>query len=327
MSTPQEVRDHGWRQGCFLPVEALRELLEEQGKTGFQQGIIVSQDCDLLHGCFATEEWVEVLLLSAVTKTNGNFTQGKSSRCFHFAARDPQGAEACFECRPWNRVLMRRELLAQHPPSSELRLQSPELRTLIEWIAERYTRTAFPDGFVARTTQAQKKLAKTLKQTGNAVWRVLLQLMPERELAEGEEYEVNILCLVRPEHWSDPPMKANAQASLEKIRDALEEVDGLDVHGVDLQSTDETMISTLFSYRTWDVFNYLTHRDRLEGGQETETIIPPQSPSSSQHCLEEQQKAAANSNQNASSPSIPEGCCPKLGQWLIALGQRLSKGA
>lgn len=267
METPHAVRDNGWRQGCFLPPDALQLLIQGEERAGLTQGIIVSQDCDLLHCSFKKEPWAEILLVSELVKPDGNLVHGKSSKSFHFQAQK-NGEFVWFEAKSWNRVLLPRKDLANCSPFKDLALAPQVLRTLIQWIAERYTRSAFPDSFVERTKEAQKDLAKALNENGTAIWRILVQLTPERELAENEDYEINVLCLVRPEEWNDPKIKANAENAWKDITATLEKIKGVDVGTLEFGSTDEFVISELFNYQAWDVFNYLTHRDRLDGDED-----------------------------------------------------------
>jgi hypothetical protein len=64
------------------------------------------------------------------------------------------------------------------------------LHVLVDWIAKRYTRPAFPDAFNERRAGSAKKIGKELKKNGKLITGIFLFISPNEECAAGESYQV-----------------------------------------------------------------------------------------------------------------------------------------
>lgn len=260
------VRDLGWRQGSFLPPAEVRRLAEAHQALEATHAVILSQDCDLTHKELEVEPFAEILFLKQLERPNPGLVDGKSSRRLHVEA--DQGGESLFLlAQPWHRIQIPRKELAATAPDGTISLKSDKLRILIEWVAERYTRTAFPDAFVNRINAVDEKLKKLVKNHSSLFWRLLIRIEPSSELQESENYELMVTCVVHHRVWEDFEGQKNAKDVAGKLEAELKKCPGIELISFDVDTDAELPLSILADYRTWDIFNYLTHRERLNGVQ------------------------------------------------------------
>jgi hypothetical protein len=98
--------------------------------------LVVSQSCDLVHDCYASEPVAEAYLcepLAPDAQPNGNHTAGKNPRELHvsFAA---DGAAHWYRIHSNGRVLLPRHALAGVDPDPSLVVPDPSVRVLQRWI-------------------------------------------------------------------------------------------------------------------------------------------------------------------------------------------------
>ena len=265
MANGHTVKQLGWRQGTFLPPDEVRNLAKAQGLEDATHAVVLSQDCDVVHEDLKVEPYAEILFLLPVEKPDPGLKDGKSSRRFHLEATQ-NGQPLYFQTQPWHRIQIPRVRLAEIAPDNTIVMEPNVLRTLTEWVAERYTRTAFPDAFVTRINAVDKDLKKLLKKHSGLFWRLFVRVEPQTELNEGDDYELSLLCVVPHDVWDDEAEQKQAREIAEKLNKELtsKKCSGIKLVAFDVGSDDELPLSTLSYYRTWDIFNYLTHRDRLD---------------------------------------------------------------
>lgn len=269
MADGHTVKQLGWRQGTFLPHEEVCDLAKAEGLAGVTHAVVLSQDCDVVHEDLNVEPFAEILFLLPVEKANPGLKDGKSSRRFHLEATQ-NGQPLYFQAQPWHRIQIPRARLAEIAPDKTVVMEPGVLRTLIEWVAERYTRTAFPDAFVTRINAVDDELKKLLKKHGGLFWRLFVRVEPQTELNEGDDYELRLLCVVPHQVWDEPAKQKQAKEIAEKLKSELtsKKCGGIKLVDFGVDSDDGLPLSTLSYYRTWDIFNYLTHRDRLDGKED-----------------------------------------------------------
>lgn len=263
MAKGEQVRKNGWRQGAFLPSELVLRLGSELGCKEATHAVVISQDCDVTCDDLEVEPYAEILMLEPLDTINPGLVDGKSSRILHLEVLEGSDRR-CFQARPWSQRRIDREILASESPDSSCVIPLGSLRGLIQWVAERYTRAGFPDEFVKRIEAIDSKLKKLMKKEGKAFWRILVSLDSNEELKAGSDYGMDCVCAVWPEVWEDDSDREKAKAAADKLKKLLESCGGIELDEFEVNTTDELPLSYLQSYRTWDVFNYLTHRDLLE---------------------------------------------------------------
>lgn len=277
MATGQQVKNNGWRQGGFLSSDLALSLAAEHGCKDATHAVVISQDCDVTYGDLEIEPYVEILFLHPLDAINPGLQDGKSSRNLHLEAH--QGTEKrLFKAQPWNQARIRREILATAQPDASLSIQPGTLRGLIQWVADRYTRTGFPDEFVKRIEAIDEALKKLMKKEGLAFWRILIALDPLAEIGADKKYSVDCVCAVWPEIWENAAKQAKAIEAGKKLGELIKSCKGISLEkDVEVATTDEIPLSYLHQYRPWDVFNFLSHRDLLKGDA-APRVVPLHSP-------------------------------------------------
>lgn len=263
MATGQQVKDNGWRQGSFLPSSVALPLAAEHGCEDASHAVVISQDCDVTHPDLQAEPFVEILFLRTVGSVNPGLTDGKSSRFLHLEAMtesSPLGVSAL----AWDKARIGRGLLADVLPDLGISIPSGTLKGMIRWIADRYTRTGFPDEFVKRTKNIEKPLIKLMKNEGSAFGGILVALNSFDELSASEEYLMDCVCVVHPETWENLAARKKAITAGDTFEALIKDCHGIQLDRFEVNSSDEIPLSYLDQYRSWDVFNYLTHRDLLK---------------------------------------------------------------
>ena len=263
MATGQQVKDNGWRQGSFLPPDLALALITEHCCDDVTHAVVISQDCDVTHPCLQVEPFVEILFLQSVHTTNPGLMDGKSSRLLHLEAMQESGKQG-FCAQAWNKARINRTTLLAALPEPNISISSGTLRGMIRWIADRYTRTGFPDEFVMRTKGIEKFLTKLMKGDGSAFWRILVSLDPFDDLPADENYDMDCVCVVQPELWEDAATQKRALAAGDALKALIKKCPGIQIGECEVSTSDEIPLSYLHHYRPWDVFNYLTHRDLLK---------------------------------------------------------------
>lgn len=263
MATGQKVKDNGWRQGSFLPSSLALSLAAEHGCEDATHAVIISQDCDVTHPDLKAEPFVEIIFLQTLDAINLGLTDGKSSRFLHLEAMTESVARG-FSALAWNKARIGRELLVVAYPDPGIAIPSGTLKGMIRWIADRYTRTGFPDEFVKRTKSIEKPLIRLMKSEGSAFGRILVDLDSFNELPAKADYMMDCVCVVHPETWENPTARKEALAAGDILKALIKKCQGIQLDSFEVDSSDEIPLSYLDQYRSWDVFNYLTHRDLLK---------------------------------------------------------------
>lgn len=268
---PASIKGRGWRQWSFVGPTDMQAVLRgtslgagspELGKDA--RLLVVSQSCDLVHLCYASEPVAEVYLcepLAPDAQPNGNYTAGKNPRELHvpFAS---DGTEHWYRIHSNGRVLLPRHALAGIDPDPALAVPEPSVRVLQRWIVNRIVRTAFPDAFNHRTRKARCKLEDRLKKAGTHLLGLYVSLNSWDELGDDEVYEIDFVGLVA-EGLAEGERRALVKAFGE-IAAAYENSEGVSVLDYRVQDEEEASMSLLRTHRLFPL-DYLSLRDSPGG--------------------------------------------------------------
>lgn len=199
--------------------------------------VVVTQDCDIVHGETEEEPYVEFII--------GNFSKdkscknGKNPRKLHL-----ENADNILEFVIHNRFFVKKESLLSFEFSDVLFDLTKDNRKIIKkWLGNRYTRAAFPDEFNIRLSNAKVQKI-TEKEISSKVSHIFFEV-EDCELAEGEDYHLNVMVVV----------DINDESEKDKIEDAYLKVFG-DIQGIDsnlrVVSEDEVTLKDLHNYKRWD---------------------------------------------------------------------------
>jgi hypothetical protein len=218
---PQWTRETNWRQGHVLPHAAAQHfaLFNAAGPEATCV-VVISHDCDLANDSLAVEPEVEVIVGRVVANENGNYTWGKAPRTLHYDVMRNNAAVYVELVNTSKRAIPKSDLAA-FEPDPVFSIDGKALAVLRSWLGARYNRAAFPDAFVNRmqSTEADKKLAKALKDQGQLISFVYFDLDGGQnvERKDGDPYELNIVMVFVP---GDDPEAAADEA--DKVAESVE---------------------------------------------------------------------------------------------------------
>lgn len=187
-----------WRQGHVLTDEAARTLgLSHEGGLG-TAAVVISHDCDIAQS-EDREPRLEVIVGCFREKPDGNLTHAKNSRKVHLSFVGSAGA-LTVELEATRKASVAKSVLENSLPNANISLTSAEQNVLQRWLAIRYRRSAFPDGFDRRLENAglPEKLKKALRVTGRSVAAVFFDVdagAQVERLDPNDPYQLGIYLL------------------------------------------------------------------------------------------------------------------------------------
>lgn len=197
MSLGMNLDNAGWRQGSIVKIEDCQALEMEIPEGG--RLIVISQSCDITHAHIAEEPCVEVITATLIDKQEGNFTHNKNPRKLHLILQTGDG-EKCLQLLQLDKNRLQRTVLENLSPDTSVYFENREKNVMARWLAARYQRPAFPNGFnsaIGGVRRAKKrKERQAAKRISPIVSGIFLQVLPFRDLRDGETYKVNMLALV-----------------------------------------------------------------------------------------------------------------------------------
>src|SRR5690606_9882797 len=116
--------------------------------------------------------------------------RGKNPRQLHLHI-DGIGALEFF---PHERFFISRKLL-ETLLAQPIRIEGKALRNLINWVANRYTRSAFPDSFNERVRTINKKLQRLIEKHIESVLGLFIGIFPDEEVAKEQTYKIRVVLL------------------------------------------------------------------------------------------------------------------------------------
>lgn len=255
----ERLREDGWRQGIIVPASYLLEGLPDGSPaTEVDHAMVVSQSCDLVHHSLDNEPSALILVLKKIDSGSIDLMHGRSPRQLHFQSIDGPW----FEAWAWNQVVIPRDHLAGKAALKEIQLAPRTLRTVLDWLAKRFTRIAFPDGFNDSLKAKSGAIGKLLKKNHELFTEILLRVSPFEELEEGGSYELACYLLMAAEVHDDPARLAKAREVASKLEKHFED-SGIEVITCSPASEAELTVAELNELVRWD-YDHLTNRAATE---------------------------------------------------------------
>lgn len=272
-ANPEFIAQLGWRQGCILPVDMVRNL-QESSEKGLPRNIneldlliVVSHDCDVTNSSFEAEPDAEFILARCVpieTK-NASLFSGRNPRRFQFLVQ----SEQLYEISIHDRFLIPRQLLTHNAPDVERKLIKDLVKQICLWLSKRYFRAAFPDSFNNRIKKAQDKIRPKLQKTGQEITAIYISVSDE-ELESDQVYEIDIRATMQCEAYENIDLRRRAQEIIDLIGSKLNECEGIEVLDSSIVSEAEVSIDDLRILKRWD-YDYISY------GADTPDEIAPYS--------------------------------------------------
>jgi hypothetical protein len=253
---PQSIKDHGWRQGSVLPAEIAGRVatarFTDWGPA--DRAVLLSQDCDVVHGSYDVEPTVELIRAKVSSVEDALARYGRNPRKLQLES----GPGAVLNLSVHDRWSVPRSELESHPPEPTLFLEAESLHVLVEWIAKRYTRPAFPDAFNDRRAGATKRIEKELKKNGKLITGLFLAISPNEECAADESYQLALRVTAAKATLAAKSVETELLRTTKQIADALDACDGIEVVNHDLVSEAAFTLDDLQYFQRWD-WDYRSH--------------------------------------------------------------------
>lgn len=216
--------------------------------------MVVSQSCDLVHHDLGNEPSAVILLLKSVSSGKSEVMHGRNPRLLHFQAADG----SWFEAWAWNQIVIPRDHLAEKVAAAGMELAPKVLRGVLDWLAKRFTRIAFPDDFNDALKPKSNAIGKLLKKNHELFTEILLHVSPFDELGPDQHYELACYLLMAEEIHDEPTQLADACAVAVKLEKLFKDC-GIEVLACNPVSEKELTVAELNELVRWD-YDHLTNR-------------------------------------------------------------------
>lgn len=258
-----KIVKNGWKQGSCLIID--HQQILDKNNNPLKKGlyIIISQDCDVVNSSLDKEPFVEILFVTEITEVDGSLTNGKNPRILHFLGKNSDLAKH-LQLVIHEKYFLPREHLVTLIPEENISLESESLEILIRWLANRYTRTAFPDAFNLRVRNVVPKIKTILKQYGNNTYGLFVRLNTYKELDSGEIYKLFFYILFNPKHNENSSAIDEFDNCLEKISQQLSGLPGVEVIQSQRLSIDDISHFEYLKLKKWD-FDYISYAANGDG--------------------------------------------------------------
>lgn len=251
----KRLRDWGWRQGVIVPASLILEGFPDGSPaTDKDHAMVVSQSCDLVHYDLQNEPFAVVLLLKSIESGNPDFLHGKNPRCLHVQTTDGTWLEAW----AWNQVGIPRDHLADKQAWASFELAQKTLRNVLDWLAKRLTRIAFPDDFNQELKPKSNAIRELLKSNHALFSEVLLYITPFDDLEDDQRYQLACYLLMDTDVYEDSEQLKSARDVAAKLENLFTD-SGMEVAECSPVSEAALTVAELNELVHWD-FDYLTHR-------------------------------------------------------------------
>ncbi len=182
MGEAANIKTLGWQQGSVLPAEvviAIADHVAAQNVSpeGLEQAwvVVVSQDCDLVHGSYDAEPFVELVIGRPIAQVDAVKMHGRNPRLLHLVGHAGEDSvRLAFSVH--DKVRVSRDALSERGPCTLRSIDADDVDMIAGWLAKRYTRAAFPDAFNDRLIPAHKNIDKAIKKSGEFITGHLLGL-------------------------------------------------------------------------------------------------------------------------------------------------------
>jgi len=158
-----------------------------------------------------------------------------------------------------------RRLLADKAPGAAV-LVTHDVRILLEWLARRYFRSAFPDEFMRRLRPRLEKMRKLQEKAGNKLAGIWMRVLNNEELEPNVDYKIALVAVVASRNVAD--MEELAAFEREVYTPLVQSIAA--VKGIRL-TTSRCVTDTTFSLQDiraldeFDVDHDLQYRVRQDG--------------------------------------------------------------
>lgn len=274
MGDATDVKRLGWRQGAVFPPELVSAVAGEICRQCTEPEplnnawlVVVTQDCDLVHGSFEVEPFVELVIGRPVERADPVKMFGRNPRVLDLLGLAGED-RVPLRFNVHEKARVSRLALSDHAPCASHAIDEEDVDTITEWLAKRYTRAAFPDGFNERLIPAHKKIDKLLKKSGELITGIFLALSSWEELSEHDDYKVILRATARVQDLSHPDVEEDLASVVDAVAKTMGGCTGVAVIDAKLVSESSFTLDDMRMMQRWD-FDF-----RSRSGQPGGEIVP-----------------------------------------------------
>jgi hypothetical protein len=152
-----------------------------------------------VHAQLEAEPVVEVVGARRLDRPDPMLIEGRNPRKLHLllTATDSGALEVLGR----DRGTVARDRLSEFSPEGTLEVAA--LDELVEWLARRYKRPAFPDAVMARLSHVRRRIERLLRKFTDDFAGVYVALNTWAELRDDQTYELLVLLVVHEKTWYD----------------------------------------------------------------------------------------------------------------------------
>jgi hypothetical protein len=197
----------GWRQGLVIKQADTKRILKLIGLPPEDEIILIvaSQSCDIANNNIESDPYIELSLSRPIDKLQGNLTHNKNARTLHTSLRTHTETAAIeteqhIALKAYEKLLVLKEHFKNISPDQNILLSSESLEGYIAWLISRYARPALPTEFNRRlsTADPRDKLRDKAKKINPYLSGIYVEIYPDTEIEQDNNYHVNLLGLVSP---------------------------------------------------------------------------------------------------------------------------------
>lgn len=268
----------GWVQGTVLRRDdvaavcaAAVDLLPDPPVSEHDRLMVLTQDCDMVHGRLADEPWVEVVPIRPVF----DFKKNRDNPCLH--GRNPRrlvfkipGEEPeWWVMEAWNRFRFPRQNLLGRTPDPDRSLFTPQRKDLARWVSRRYTRAAFADEFNRRLATQKVELEDLWKSDLARVISGIFIQGADEERDACRPYPIKVLLAISSEAQDLPEMYDQAQEVGDRFKEILEACPGIVVRDLRVDPEIDITVADLRAFSRMD-------KDYRSPGDTPMASLPPE---------------------------------------------------
>ena len=249
------MEESGWLQGCVVKPEDVAQLLDLAGKSELFADdvilIVASGSCDVANSADLVIEFS----IARYIENDANF----GNYCFN---KNPRKLNCTLESLLGNKYvtlfafekinIIKDNIPLGILPNLEIQFTQEELNFYKDWLASRYKRPAFPTEFDRRIDAAWKKdkRKRAVSKVSNNLIGIYAKVYPDKEIADNDNYFVDLLALVVP-NLDDKDLNAiNSIAA--KYKEALLEAK-MNVGEIKTVTEFQVSVGTLKQYKRFNL--------------------------------------------------------------------------
>lgn len=243
----------GWRQGSVVKTSDIKTVLNGTGAEVTDDLILIvaSQSCDIANNNLSLDPYIEISLCRIIQIKDGNCSYNKNPRCLHTTIVEKKLDDSLFgeiniSILAFERLSINKLVFSEIQPDSMRLLEKRSTDEYVAWLANRYSRPALPTKFNVLIDSADRggKLRNAAKRANAHLSGIYVEIFPDREISDDEQYSVNLLGLVPPDQSADIISAETAIACYKTILEAA----GMDVF-TSVKTENEISLTVIKRYK------------------------------------------------------------------------------